>query len=80
MSKINIEVLDGKKPETEPDASEVGKTETLQPGGGGDEAGGRAHLSRMLCWNCCNISTIVVSEFEYKYYTCCYCGATNGPF
>ena len=80
MSKVNIEVLDGRKPETEPDAKDIGKTQMDPPSNDGDEAGGRAQIMRMLCWNCAWISFIEVSDHSYNYYTCCNCGATNGPF
>ncbi len=79
MSNINIEVKQGKKPETTPKPEEIGKTQPA-PNKAAGEVGGRAHYSRMYCWNCDGISTIVVSDDDYNYYNCCYCGATNGPF
>ena len=79
MSKINIEVQEGKEPESAPPADQIGKTQPKADDAGA-EVGGRAHVSRMLCWRCGGISTIVVSDVSYNYYDCCYCGATNGPF
>lgn len=79
MSKMNIEVEEGKKPETQPKPEEIGKTQP-KPDEGQSEVGGRAHLRRMLCWNCGGVSTVVVSDVSYNYYDCCYCDATNGPF
>jgi hypothetical protein len=77
--KETIEIEVGTKPKTTVKSDKIGKTHPM-PEKGGDVTG-QAYVQRLMrCWNCGGISHIWYDTCAYHYYTCCYCGATSGPF
>ena len=66
--------VEGKKPDREIPAEQIGKLEVAK---GGEEASGRTSPFWVKCWNCHQFLTRPLSPPSNQAYTCANCGAVN---
>jgi hypothetical protein len=68
------EYVEGKKPERDIPADQIGKLDLAAPG---DEASGRTSPFWVKCWSCHQFLTRPLSPPSQQAYTCANCGAVN---
>jgi hypothetical protein len=75
------EYVEGRKPDHEIPADQIGKLELpkagQQPGPAGDEASGRTSPFWVKCWSCHQYLTRPLGPPGQQAYTCANCGAVN---
>jgi len=75
------EYVEGRKPDREIPADQIGKLELAkpgqQPGPSGDEASGRTSPFWVKCWSCHQYLTRPLGPPGEQAYTCANCGAVN---